>query len=65
MNVAAFHEPFIEAVMTLPQEYLGSVIRLCDSNRGEQIDITYLNTNGQVMLKYYLPLSHLVDDFFW
>lgn len=64
VNVAAFHEPFIEAVMTLPQEYLGSVIRLCDSNRGEQIDITYLNTNGQVMLKYYLPLSHLVDDFF-
>ncbi|QHS75002.1 GTPase GUF1 [Saccharomyces paradoxus] len=64
VNVAAFHEPFIEAVMTLPQEYLGNVIRLCDSNRGEQIDITYLNTNGQVMLKYYLPLSHLVDDFF-
>ncbi|CAI1594301.1 Translation factor guf1 mitochondrial [Saccharomyces pastorianus] len=64
VNVAAYHEPFIEAVMTLPQEYLGNVIRLCDSNRGEQIDITYLNTNGQVMLKYYLPLSHLVDDFF-
>ncbi|EJS42553.1 guf1p [Saccharomyces arboricola H-6] len=64
VNVAAFHEPFIEAVMTLPQEYLGNVIRLCDSNRGEQIDITYLNTSGQVMLKYYLPLSHLVDDFF-
>ncbi|EHN01107.1 Guf1p [Saccharomyces cerevisiae x Saccharomyces kudriavzevii VIN7] len=64
VNVVAFHEPFIEAIMTLPQEYLGNVIRLCDSNRGEQIDITYLNTNGQVMLKYYLPLSHLVDDFF-
>lgn len=62
-KVADLQEPYVEALMTLPDEYLGAVIKLCDANRGEQVDITYLTT-GQVMLKYLLPLANLVDDFF-
>jgi translation elongation factor EF-4 len=50
--------------MTLPQEYVGNVIKLCEANRGEQVDVTYLSTGGQAMIKYHLPLAHLVDDFF-
>ncbi|KAL3230056.1 Translation factor GUF1, mitochondrial [Nakaseomyces bracarensis] len=64
MKVAELQEPYVEAIMTLPQEYLGNVIKLCDANRGQQKEINYLNTNGQVLLKYFLPLAHLVDDFF-
>ncbi|CCE93752.1 GTPase GUF1 TDEL_0G03850 [Torulaspora delbrueckii] len=63
-KIEAFEEPYVEAIMTLPQEHLGNVIKLCDNNRGQQIEITYLNMTGQVMLKYHLPLAHLVDDFF-
>lgn len=63
-KIESFQEPHVEAIMTLPQEYLGNVIKLCDNNRGQQIEITYLNMSGQVMLKYHLPLAQLVDDFF-
>lgn len=63
-TIQSLQEPFVEAIMTLPSEYLGKVIQLCDDNRGLQKEITYLNVTGQVMLKYELPLSHLVDDFF-
>ena len=64
MKVEELLEPFVEATITLPQEFLGNVIKLCDANRGQQKEITYLNTRGQVVLKYHLPLAHLVDDFF-
>lgn len=63
-KIQSFEEPYVEAIMTLPQEHLGNVIKLCDNNRGQQVEITYLNMTGQVMLKYHLPLAHLVDDFF-
>ncbi|CAR28136.1 hypothetical protein ZYGR_0N06270 [Zygosaccharomyces rouxii] len=63
-KVQAIQEPYVEAIMTLPQEYLGNVIKLCDHNRGQQTEITYLNMTGQVMLKYDLPLGQLVEDFF-
>lgn len=63
-NLEALEEPFVEAIMTLPQEYLGKVIQLCDDSHGVQKEITYLDMTGQAMLRYELPLSYLVDDFF-
>ncbi|SCU87473.1 LAFA_0E06942g1_1 [Lachancea sp. 'fantastica'] len=63
-RIHSLQEPYVEAIITLPQEYLGPVIKLCDNNRGIQKEITYLNVTGQVLLKYELPLAHLVDDFF-
>lgn len=62
-NVSKFQEPYVKALMTFPQEYLGTVIQLCDNNRGIQEEISYLTT-GQCLLAYEIPLSHLVDDFF-
>ncbi|GMM32776.1 GTPase [Saccharomycopsis crataegensis] len=56
-------EPYVEIMSTFPDEYVGAVIQLCDNNRGIQKDLQYLNT-GQVLIKYELPLSHLVSDFF-
>ena len=62
-KVAELQEPFVLTTITLPDEYLGRVIELCEGNRGEQNELTYF-TSTQVILKYALPLAQLVDDFF-
>lgn len=62
-KVSSLQEPYVEALMTVPQDYMGQVIKLCENNRGEQVDISFLTT-GQAMIKYLIPLAHLVDDFF-
>ncbi|EGE80385.1 translation factor GUF1, mitochondrial [Blastomyces dermatitidis ATCC 18188] len=62
-KVAELQEPFVLATLTFPEEYLGRVIELCESNRGEQKNLEFF-TSTQVILKYELPLAQLVDDFF-
>jgi elongation factor 4 len=62
-RVAELREPYVLATITLPGEYLGKVIELCEVNRGEQKELQFF-TATQVILKYELPLSQLVDDFF-
>ncbi|KAI9831691.1 MAG: Translation factor guf1 mitochondrial [Sarea resinae] len=62
-KVAELQEPYVSATITLPEEYLGKVIELCESNRGDQIDLSFF-TATQVILKYDIPLAQLVDDFF-
>ncbi|GMM27918.1 GTPase [Martiniozyma asiatica (nom. inval.)] len=62
-KVEYLSEPVVEALMTFPNEYTGPVMTLCDNNRGTQIDVQYLS-NGQVLMKYEIPTSHLIDDFF-
>lgn len=54
---------FVRATMTMPEEYLGRVIELCEANRGEQKGIDFFNTT-QVILTYDLPTAQLVDDLF-
>ncbi|CBF87002.1 GTPase GUF1 [Aspergillus nidulans FGSC A4] len=63
MKVAELQEPYVMATLTFPDEYLGTVIELCEANRGEQKSLEYF-TPTQVILKYELPLAQLVDDFF-
>ena len=62
-GVKELREPYVLATITVPEEYLGRVIELCEANRGEQKEITFF-TATQVILKYDLPLAQLVDDFF-
>ena len=62
-RVEELQEPYVLATITLPEEYLGKVIELCEGNRGEQKELTFF-TATQVILKYDLPLAQLVDDFF-
>jgi len=62
-HIADLQEPYITATITLPEEYLGTVIEMCESNRGQQDSLTFF-TATQVILKYQLPLERLVDDFF-
>lgn len=62
-RVSELQEPYVSATITLPEEYLGKVIELCEANRGEQKELNFF-TATQVILKYDLPLAQLVDDFF-
>lgn len=62
-NVVELREPYVRATLTMPDEYLGPVIELCQANRGEQTSMEYF-TASQVILKYEMPLAQLVDDFF-
>ncbi|KAF1812111.1 translation factor GUF1, mitochondrial [Eremomyces bilateralis CBS 781.70] len=62
-KVDELQEPCVRVTITVPQEYLGSVIELCEGNRGTQEDMHFWSAT-QVILTYVLPLSELVDDFF-
>jgi GTP-binding protein LepA len=55
-------EPIIEANILVPQDYVGSVIGLCEEKRGHQKGMLYLG--GQVSITYELPMSEVVLDFF-
>jgi GTP-binding protein LepA len=55
-------EPIICASILVPQEHIGSVIKLCIEKRGVQVKMQYLGR--QVSLVYELPLSEVVLDFF-
>lgn len=62
-KIAELQEPYVTTTITLPQEYLGQIIELCENNRGIQKELEFF-TATQVILKYELPLAQLVDDFF-
>jgi elongation factor 4 len=63
MKVEEIREPYVLATLTVPDEYLGKVMELCEANRGIQLSLEYF-TSTQVILKYELPLGQLVEDFF-
>ncbi|KAF9580012.1 Translation factor guf1 mitochondrial [Lunasporangiospora selenospora] len=56
-------EPMVRSTLIFPKEYLGNVMVLCGSRRGEQIEHSYLD-ESRVMLKYRLPLAEVVTDFY-
>jgi translation factor GUF1, mitochondrial len=62
-KVSEIQEPYVKVTITLPEEYLGRVIELCEANRGAQESLSFF-TATQVILKYQLPMAQLVDDFF-
>ena len=55
-------EPIITATIFVPQDYLGSVITLCNQKRGSQVDMRYHGRQVQVI--YDLPMAEVVFDFF-
>ena len=62
MKILEIQEPWIEATILTPDEYLGAVIKLCQDRRGEQKELTYVGTRA--MVKYDLPLNEVVFDFY-
>jgi len=61
-KISEVREPIIMANILVPQDYVGSVIGLCEDKRGRQKGMQYLG--GQVSIQYELPLSEVVLDFF-
>jgi GTP-binding protein LepA len=55
-------EPWIKATIMVPDDYLGSVLTLCNERRGQQVDLTYVGTRA--MAVYKLPLNEVVFDFY-
>ena len=59
----AIEEPYVDAEILVPAEYMGAVMELCQEKRGEFKDTQYLDS-GRVRLSYYLPLAEIIYDFF-
>ncbi|MEX2036179.1 MAG: translation elongation factor 4, partial [Xanthobacteraceae bacterium] len=62
MKILEIHEPWIQATILTPDEYLGAVLKLCQDRRGSQVDLTYVGSRA--MVKYDLPLNEVVFDFY-
>lgn len=61
-RIATIAEPWIEATIYVPDEYLGPILKLCQDRRGIQRDLTYVG--GRAQVKYELPLNEVVFDFY-
>lgn len=62
MQILSIEEPWIEATILTPDEYLGAVLKLCQDRRGAQKELTYVG--NRAMVKYELPLNEVVFDFY-
>ncbi len=62
MKIAEIQEPWIRATIMTPDDYLGSVLKLCQDRRGIQIELTY--AGARAMVTYDLPLNEVVFDFY-
>jgi GTP-binding protein LepA len=62
VKIEEIREPWIEATILTPDEYLGSVLKLCQDRRGVQKDLSYVG--NRAMVKYELPLNEVVFDFY-
>jgi GTP-binding protein LepA len=60
--IKEIEEPWIRATILTPDEYLGSVLKLCQDRRGVQVELTYVG--NRAMVKYDLPLNEVVFDFY-
>ncbi len=61
-RIEQIDEPWIKAVIYTPDEYLGSILKLCQDRRGVQTDLTYVG--GRAQITYELPLNEVVFDFY-
>jgi GTP-binding protein LepA len=61
-RIESIEEPWIEATIYVPDEYLGSILKLCQDRRGVQKNLTYVG--GRAQVTYELPLNEVVFDFY-
>ncbi len=62
MAILDIHEPWIEATIFTPDDYLGGILKLCQDRRGIQRELSYVG--ARAMLRYELPLNEVVFDFY-
>ena len=61
-RIEQIDEPWIKATIYTPDEYLGSILKLCQDRRGVQTGLTYVG--GRAQVSYELPLNEVVFDFY-
>ena len=62
VRITDIYEPWIEATIFTPDEYLGGILKLCQDRRGVQKELSYVG--NRAMVKYELPLNEVVFDFY-
>ncbi|MEN3976455.1 translation elongation factor 4 [Emcibacter sp. SYSU 3D8] len=62
VKIDRIEEPWINASIIVPDEYLGAILKLCEDRRGSQIELTY--AGARAMAVYRLPLNEVVFDFY-
>ncbi|AOZ89976.1 elongation factor 4 [Bacillus xiamenensis] len=62
-KIERIEEPYVKATMMVPNDYVGSVMELCQGKRGHFIDMQYLDAN-RVSIVYEIPLAEIVYEFF-
>jgi len=62
VKIDHIEEPWIEATILVPDDYLGGVLKLCEERRGRQKNLTY--AGSRAMAVYELPLNEVVFDFY-
>ncbi|MFY8101799.1 MAG: translation elongation factor 4, partial [Allorhizobium sp.] len=62
VKIREIEEPWIRATILTPDDYLGSILKLCQDRRGVQVDLNYVGKRA--MVTYDLPLNEVVFDFY-
>ncbi len=62
-KVRAVHEPVVKTTVIAPSEFIGTIMELCQSRRGELQGMDYLSPE-RVELRYTMPLGEIIFDFF-
>ena len=62
-EISYIEEPIARTEIITPKEYVGNIMELCQSRRGEYINMKYIDQN-RVMLEYNMPLNEIIYDFF-
>ena len=61
--IEAIGEPYVNATIIVPNDFVGAIMELSQEKRGEFKDMKYMDTT-RVMLTYHLPLSEIIYDYF-
>ncbi len=62
-QIESISEPYVKAMVMVPSTHVGPVMELAQDKRGAYLAMDYLSAN-RVMIKYNLPLSEIIFDFF-
>ncbi len=62
-TIKSIEEPYVKATIMTPNEYVGTIMELCQKKRGNFIDMKYLDET-RVSVNYEIPLGEIVYDFF-
>jgi GTP-binding protein LepA len=62
-DILMIEEPFVQATIVVPNDFVGGLMQLCQDRRGKFLDMRYM-TQARVVLKYEMPLAEIIIDFY-